>query len=52
MPVPFNEAPLTKDKTRPSSSRFHPFGLGCCRSFSYGKGCRLFESPNWCIPVC
>lgn len=37
MPVLFNEAPLAKDKTRPSSSRFYPFGLGVADHFPMEK---------------
>lgn len=37
MPVPFNDAPLTKDKTRPFFSRFHPFGLGVADHFPTEK---------------
>lgn len=37
MPVPFRDAPLTKDKTRPSSSRFRPFGLGVADPFPADK---------------
>lgn len=37
MPVPFNDAPLNKDKTRPRFSRFHPFGLGVADHFPMEK---------------
>lgn len=33
MSVLFNEAPLSRDKTLPHFSRFHPFGLGVADHF-------------------
>lgn len=33
MPLPFNDAPLTKDKTRPCLPRSHPFGPGAVHHF-------------------
>lgn len=50
--VPFNDAPLTTNKTHPDFSRFPPFGLSVADHFPTEVGCRLFESPNWCITVC
>lgn len=46
MPVPFNDAPLAKDKTRPFSSRFRPFGLGVADHFPTEKAVGSLNPPT------
>lgn len=47
MPVPFNDAPLPKDKTTTHLPCPYPFCLGFGDHISYGKKKRL---PSLCTP--
>lgn len=46
MPVPVNDAPLNKDKTRPFSSRFHLSGLGAADGFPMEKEVGSLNPPT------